>query len=166
MSEAQRGLRAKVERMLTGQPFMALLGVRLGHVEAGKAELRLPYRRELTQHDGFFHGGLIATLADNAGGAAAYTTLSPGMGGLTVEIKVNLLAPGVGEELVARGEVVRAGKRLVICRSDVFAVRGGKESHCATCLMTLIVAETPSAKAQGPDSGPGAAPAIPDGAPS
>ncbi len=162
MSEAPLDLRALVERMLTGQPFMALLGVRLGSVAAGRVELRLPYRRELTQHDGFFHGGVIATLADNAGGAAAYTTLSPGMGGLTVEIKVNLLAPGVGQELVARGEVVRAGKRLVICRSDVFAVRDGKESHCATCLMTLIVAETPSAKAHGRESGP----ALPDGAPS
>jgi len=154
MSEAQVDLRAQVERMLAGQPFMELLGVRLGHVEPGKAELRLPYKRELTQHDGFFHGGVIATLADNVGGAAGYTTLPPGMGGLTVEIKVNLLAPGVGEELIARGEVVRAGKRLVVCRSDVFALRDGKETLCATSLMTLMVAETPSAKAHGRPSGP------------
>ena len=147
MSDTPRDLRAFVERMIRRQPFMELLGAQLGRVEPGHVELRLPYRRELTQHDGYFHGGVIATLADNAGGAASYTRIPEGMGTLTVELKVNLLAPGLGEELVARGEVVRAGKRLIVSRSDVFAVRDGREAHCATCLMTLIVAETPSAQA-------------------
>jgi uncharacterized protein (TIGR00369 family) len=137
---------ALVERMFGGQPFMELLGVRISSVVAGKVEMRLPYRNDLTQHDGYFHGGVIATLADNAGGAASYTQLPPGKGALTVELKVNLLSPGLGEELVARGEVVRFGQRLIVSRSDVYSVRAGVETHCATCLMTLIVLETPSAK--------------------
>jgi uncharacterized protein (TIGR00369 family) len=145
--EAHPELRAMVERMLDSQPFMTFVGAKLGAVSPGRAELHLPYKRELTQHDGFFHGGIIVTLADNAGGAASYTVLPQGMGGLTLEIKVNLLAPGIGEELVARAEVIRPGKRVIVTRSDVYAVRQGKETHCATCLMTLYAAETPSAKA-------------------
>jgi uncharacterized protein (TIGR00369 family) len=152
MSDNPHDLRAFVERMIGGQPFMELLGARVSRVEPGRVESRLPFRRELTQHDGYFHGGVIATLADNAGGAASYTSIPAGMGALTVEIKVNLLAPGIGAELVARGEVVRAGKRLVVSRSGVFAVRDGRETLCATCLMTLIVAETPSAKTHRTDA--------------
>lgn len=133
--------------MFQMEPFMDYLGAELTQVMPGRAEIRVPYRRELTQHDGYFHGGVVATLADMAGGCAAYTRVPPGFGGLTVDIKVSLLAPGVGAALVARGEVMRAGRRLIVCRSDVFAVREGQETHCATALMTLMVAETPSAKA-------------------
>jgi uncharacterized protein (TIGR00369 family) len=145
--DAAGGAIAAARRMFETQPFMEHLGAKLTLVVPGRAEIRVPFRRELTQHDGFFHGGIVATLADMAGGAAAYTRVPAGFGALTVEIKVNLLAPGVGEALVARGEVLRAGKRLIVCRSDVFAVRAGQESHCGTCLMTLMVAETPSAPA-------------------
>ncbi len=148
-TEAHPELRAMVERMLRGQPFMDLIGAKLTSVSPGRAELRLPYKRELTQHDGFFHGGIVMSLADNTAGAASYTTLPAGYGGLTLEIKVNLLAPGIGEELIARAEVIRPGKRIIVTRSDVYAVRAGQETHCATCLMTLYAAETPSAKAIG-----------------
>jgi uncharacterized protein (TIGR00369 family) len=150
MSETALNPVTGAHRMFGMQPFMAYLGAELTRVEPGKAEIRLPYRKELTQHDGFFHGGIVATLADNAGGAAAYTHMAPGFGSLTIELKVNLLAPGVGEALVARGEVVRAGKRIVVSRSDVFAVKEGRETLCATCLMTLMVAETPSARETSP----------------
>jgi uncharacterized protein (TIGR00369 family) len=157
MSESVHDVGAR--RMFQQQPFMAYLGAELTLVEPGRAAIRLPYRRELAQHDGFFHGGIVATLADNAGGAAAYTLVPPGFGALTVELKVNLLAPGVGEALVARGEVIRAGKRLVVSRSDVFAVREGKETLCATCLMTLMVVDNRASTAgKGDDSRGQAAP--------
>ncbi|HUJ76586.1 MAG TPA: PaaI family thioesterase [bacterium] len=131
-----------VRRMFAGQPLMAFLGAELTLVTPGACEMALAYRPELTQHHGYFHGGIIATLADNVGGAAGYSLLAEGMGAVTVEIKINLLAPGIGQRLVARGQVVRAGKTLVVCRSDVYAVQDGQETPCATCLMTLMVVPT------------------------
>ena len=108
------GLEQAVREMFAGQPFMEHLGAELGAVRPGYAEIRLPYRTAVTQHDGYFHGGVIATLADNSGGAAGYTVLPPGKGLLTVEFKINILAPGRGEALIARGRVVRPGRRLII----------------------------------------------------
>ena len=125
--------------MFEGQPFMEHIGARLAAVAPGFAEIRLPYARAVTQHDGFFHGGVIATLADNSGGAAGYTMLRPGQALLTVELKVNILAPGRGEELIARGRVVRTGRSLVVSAAEVFALQGGVETLCATELMTLLV---------------------------
>lgn len=124
---------------------MVFIGAELSAVEPGRAEIRLPYRSDLTQHNGYFHGGIIGTLADNAGGSAAYSLLPADKGALTVEFKVNIIAPGQGQWLVARGEVVRSGRTLVVSRSNVFAVKDGNEKHCATCLMTLAVVTMPAA---------------------
>ena len=120
------------------QPFMRHVGAQLISISPGRCEMHLPYRPELTQQNGFFHGGLIASLADNAGGAAGYSLLPPDRIALTVEFKVNIMAPGKGDLLIARGQVVRAGKTLTVCRADVFSVSGGQEKACATCLMTLM----------------------------
>lgn len=130
---------AAARAMFAGQPFMAHIGAELGEVGPGRAEIRLPYNPAVTQHHGYFHGGVIATLADNSGGAAGYTVIPAGRALLTVEFKVNILAPGRGEWLVARGRVVRPGRRLVVSASEVFAVQGGRETLCATELMTLMV---------------------------
>lgn len=132
---------AATRAMFAGQPFMVHIGAVLGAVTPGRAEIHLPYSRAVTQHDGFFHGGVIATLADNSGGAAGYTVLPAGMGLLTVEFKVNILAPGRGEQLVARGRVVRSGRNLIVSAAEVFAAQGGTETLCATELMTLMVVE-------------------------
>ncbi|HKI97925.1 MAG TPA: PaaI family thioesterase [bacterium] len=129
--------------MFEGQPFMAHIGAELGAVRPGYAEIHLPYSEAVTQHNGFFHGGVIATLADNSGGAAGYTLLPPGKGLLTVEFKVNILAPGRGERLIARGRVVRPGRSLFVSASEVYAVREGQETLCATELMTLMVVDKP-----------------------
>jgi uncharacterized protein (TIGR00369 family) len=133
---------------VAGQPHLRHLGAEVTSAAAGRCELRLPHRPELTQHDGCFHEGVIATLAASAGAAAAHTMLPPsvlphstlphGSAALTVEFKVNIMAPGGGESLVARGQVIRSGKSLTVCRVEVFAVRSGKETPCATCLMTLM----------------------------
>jgi uncharacterized protein (TIGR00369 family) len=128
----------KTREMFASQMFMQYIGARLLSLAPGRSEIDLPFRPELSQHVGFFHGGIIATLADNAGGAAGYTLLPPGFAALTVEFKVNIIAPGQGERLIARGQVVRAGKTLIVARSDVLAVSQGVEKPCATCLMTSI----------------------------
>jgi len=127
-----------VREMFAGQPFMRHIGARLVSAAPGRSEIHLPFRSEVTQHDAYYHGGIIAMLSDMAGGCAVYTLLPAGQRALTVEFKVNIIAPGQGEMLVARGQVVRAGRTLIVCRSDVSGVRGGEETACAACLMTLM----------------------------
>jgi uncharacterized protein (TIGR00369 family) len=124
--------------LFEAQPFMRHIGAQLVSIAPGRCEMQVPYRAELTQQDGFFHGGLIAALADNAAGAAGYSLLAADRAALTVEFKVNIMAPGRGERLVARGQVVRSGKTLTVCRAEVLAVADGEEKACATGLMTLM----------------------------
>ena len=123
------------------QAFMKTLGAELLLVEAGRTEIALAYDEGLSQQHGYFHGGVIGTLADNAGGYAAFSLMAAGMTVLTVEYKLNIVAPGRGERLIARGEVLRPGRTLTVTRSDVFAVEGGTEKLCATALQTLMCLE-------------------------
>ena len=102
-------------------------------------ELRLAWRRALAQNHGYFHGGVIATLTDNAAGGAAGTLASEDALCLTAEFKINFVAPGRGEFLVARGEVIKPGRRLTVARAEVFAVADGVERMCATALVTLVM---------------------------
>ncbi len=120
------------------QGFMNLIEAELTDVQLGSCEIKLPYKEELSQQHGFFHGGVVSTLADNASGYAALSLMEEGDGVLTVEFKINLMAPAVGDFLVTRGEVVRAGKTLTVCQSNVFAVKGGVEKHCAVTQVTLM----------------------------
>jgi len=127
----------KVRDSFARQQFMATLGAELTELTPGHCVISLPYREELSQQHGFFHGGVIGTLAANCGGYAAYSLMPPDCSVLTVEYKLNLLAPGEGELLIGRGEVIKPGRTLTICRSEVFAVRDGKETRCATALVSL-----------------------------
>jgi uncharacterized protein (TIGR00369 family) len=117
---------------------MGHLGATLAEVKPGYCEIRLPFPPELAQQHGFFHGGVIGTIGDSAGGYAALTLMPAGAGVLTVEYKMNLLAPGDGKLLIARGEVVKAGRSLVVSRADVAVVKDGTETLCATLLQTLM----------------------------
>lgn len=121
------------------QSFMTFLGVEVAAIRPGYAELRLPYRDVLCQQQGYFHGGVVGTLADNASGGAAGTLVPEGSHVLTVEYKLNLLAPAQGDQLIARGQVIRAGRTLIVSRSDVYEVHNEGESLCATALVTLMI---------------------------
>ncbi|MEJ2037483.1 MAG: PaaI family thioesterase, partial [Desulfosarcinaceae bacterium] len=112
------------------QQFMHTLGANLERVEPGLCEIRLPFKPELSQQDGYFHAGVITTLADNASGYAAFSLMAPDAAVLTVEFKMNFLAPGDGDALVARGQVVKAGRTLTICRSEVFNLKNNQEHLC------------------------------------
>jgi uncharacterized protein (TIGR00369 family) len=101
-------------------------------------EIRLPFREDLTQQHGFLHAGAMTTIADSACGYAALTLMPPGTAVLTAEFKVNLLAPGEGETVVARGRVLKAGRTLTVCAADVLAVRGGEEKLVVTMLATIM----------------------------
>ena len=117
---------------------MATLGAELVRVEPGYCEIALPYRPDLSQQDGFFHAGAIGAVADSAGGYAAYSVMDPGESVLSVEYKLNLLAPGRGESLSARGLVVRPGRTLIVSRVDVFVIFEEREKLCAIAQQTLI----------------------------
>ncbi len=104
----------------------------------GECEIELPYRPDITQQHGYFHGGIIGTIADSAGGYAAFSLMPESSSVLTVEYKMNLLAPGDGDLLIARGNVVKFGRTLVVTRVDAVVVTEGRETLCATLLQTLM----------------------------
>src|SRR5919206_725924 len=93
--------RARVEASFGRQRVMGLIGARLVRVEPGLVEIELPYREELTQQHGYFHAGITSTIADSAGGYAGFTLFPADSSVLTVEYKMNLVAPAAGERLIA-----------------------------------------------------------------
>jgi uncharacterized protein (TIGR00369 family) len=120
------------------QGAMAFIGARLERVEPGHVEISLPFRPELAQQHGFFHAGILATIADTAGGYAGFTLFPPDAAVLTVEFKLNLLAAADGERAIAAGEVIRSGRSLTVSRIDVHVEKAGRRTHCVTGLQTLI----------------------------
>jgi uncharacterized protein (TIGR00369 family) len=117
---------------------MATLGAELVHVATGEVEIALPFSKRLTQQDGYLHAGMVAGVVDSACGYAALTTMDADAEVLTVEFKINLLAPAAGERLVARGRVLRTGRTLTVCRGDAFTIKDGREKHVATLTTTMI----------------------------
>lgn len=130
---------AKVRDSFARQPAMTLIGAAMTHLEPGFCEVTLPYRADLTQQHGFIHGGIVGMIADSACGYAGYSMMPPGGSVLTVEYKINMLSPGMGDKLIARGKVLKAGKSLVITQCDVFAVQNGAEKLAAVMQQTLMV---------------------------
>jgi len=100
--------------------------------------IRAPYRIEITQQHNYFHAGVSGAIADSACGYAAYTLMSADSFVLTVEYKINLMAPADGEVLIARARVLRSGKTLKICAADIYVRKGEAETHCATMLATVM----------------------------
>ncbi len=134
-----REFAAQVRASFERQPFMTLIGAELTRVEPGLCEIALPHRDDLTQQHGFIHGGAVGAIVDSAMGYAGYSLAPPGSSVLTVEYKLNLVAPGDGERLIARGAVVRPGRTLTVTRGDVYAVKNGVETLCATATQTLMI---------------------------
>ena len=117
---------------------MGLIGAAMDAVEPGRVTISVPFRPELSQQHGFFHAGVISTIADSAGGYAGFTLFPADAGVLTVEFKINLLAPADGERAIAVGEVIRSGRTLTVCRLDAWVEKGGRRTHCATGTQTLM----------------------------
>jgi uncharacterized protein (TIGR00369 family) len=120
------------------QGIMALIGATLERVEPGVVEIALAFKPELSQQHGFFHAGVISTIADSAAGYAGFTLFPAEAGVLTVEFKINLLAAADGERAVAVGRVVRSGRTLTVCTFDVHVEKAGRRTHCATGVETLM----------------------------
>ena len=130
---------ADVASSFAQQSIMNLIGARLGRVEPGVVEIELPFRKDLTQQDGFLHAGAITTVADSAAGYAAYTLMPAGSRVLSIEFKVNLLRPARGERFIARAEVIKPGRTLTVVRADVFAVSANSERELVATLQGTMM---------------------------
>ena len=127
-----------VRNSFAAQQLMTTIGARLTVVAAGEIEIRVPFRRDLTQQHGFLHAGVVTSALDSACGYAAFTLMPQDVGVLTVEFKTNLLAPARGEELIARGRVVRAGRTITVCQAEASMLTDARETSVATMLATIM----------------------------
>jgi uncharacterized protein (TIGR00369 family) len=129
----------RVRDSFARQGAMALIGAHLVDVAPGYCAIALVPRAEVAQQHGYVHAGILSALVDTAGGYAGYTLFPEDSSVLTVEYKLNLLAPAEGERIVAEGFVVRPGRTLAITRGEIHAERGGNRSLVAIMQQTLMV---------------------------
>ena len=121
------------------QNAMQLIQAKMPVIEHGHTEIHLPHWTGIEQQHGFVHGGVVGMIADSAAGYAAMTMVPATASVLTVEFKMNLVAPADGEKLIARGKVVRPGRTLIITQAEVFAVKDGRVTMCALMQQTIMV---------------------------
>lgn len=127
-------VRASFER----QSAMATLGIQLCEVEPGQVMLRMPFHAAYTQQHGFMHAGIVATALDNTCGYAAFSLMPADAAVLTVEFKVNLLAPAQGKTFEFEGTVIKPGRTVTVCEGKGFAVHDGQRKLIATMTATLM----------------------------
>ncbi len=136
------GYDARVRASFARQAFMATLGARLAAVEPGRVVVELPFRAELGQQHGFLHAGAATAVVDSACGYAALTLMPPGSAVLSVEFKVNLLAPGAGARFRAVGRVVRAGRTLTVCSGELVALPDGADAGADDGVVVALMQAT------------------------
>ncbi|HEY9227729.1 MAG TPA: PaaI family thioesterase [Gemmatimonadaceae bacterium] len=129
---------ARVRASFEKQRFMATIGAQLTRVEPGAVDLELKPREDLVQQHGFLHAGVLASAADSACGYAALSLMPTGAAVLSIEFKINMLAPASGERIVAQGRVIRAGRNVTVCHGDVFAHTNGTQKLVATMVATMM----------------------------
>jgi uncharacterized protein (TIGR00369 family) len=129
----------RVRESFSRQGVMMLIGASLTRVEPGAVDITVRHRPELTQQHGFLHAGIVGTIVDSAGGYAGFTLFAADSSVLTVEYKLNLIAPAEGDSFVAEGRVVKPGRTLCVTQGEVYAVKGNTRSLCALMQQTLIV---------------------------
>jgi len=130
---------ARVRESFQRQNAMQLIRATLAIVERGRTEIHLPHWSGIEQQHGFVHGAIVGAIADSAAGYAAMTVVPADASVLSVEYKVNFLAPAAGQSLIARGRVVRPGRTLIVATAEVAAVADGKETPCALMQQTIMV---------------------------
>ncbi|WP_339949991.1 PaaI family thioesterase [uncultured Albimonas sp.] len=130
---------ADLRAVFASNAMMRHLEISLVEVSPGRVCVRAPITAKVTQHHGYAHAGLAFAMGDNAQGMAAQSLIEPGQGIVTIEMKINLLAPAVGEALVARGFVERAGRRVIVTRGEVVALAEGREKTVAILLGSMAV---------------------------
>ena len=120
------------------QTMMQTLGATIDSVAEGRVVIVAPILPSSLQQQGAGHAGLTFSIGDSAAGYAALTVLPEGAEVMTVEMKINLMAPAIGDRLVAEGRVIRAGRRIVVVAADVFSEVAGARKHVAMLQGTMI----------------------------
>ena len=138
LEEAAPEIQERVRTSFERQGLMRHLGARLVHIGPGQVHIVLPSRPEVTQQNGYIHAGATSAIADSAGGYAAFTLFPENTAVLTVEYKINLLAPAQGDHLEAVGTVLKSGRTLTVCQLEVFGVQDTRRSLVAAGQQTLI----------------------------
>ncbi len=126
------------------QGAMRSIGASIADLAPGRCTIVLPFRDELSQQHGYFHAGMTSAIADSAGGYAGHTLMPARSEVLTVEFKMNLVAPAGGSALYAEAKVVRSGRTLTICTAEVFVERDGSRGLCAIMQQTLMRIDAPA----------------------
>ncbi len=128
-----------VREAFAAQTAMAHIGAELTHIGPGTVHITLPCHENVMSHlPPIVHGGTIGMIADSAMGFAAMTLAAEGSAGVTAEYKINMMSPAVGERLIARGNVVKAGSKLTVAQADIVVVNDSREKLVATSLGTLV----------------------------
>ena len=129
----------RVRSSFERQQAMATIGAELTSVTPGTVEIEMPYSSALTQQHGFLHAGIISTALDSACGYAAFSLMPENAGVLTIEFKVNLLAPGKGERFLFRGSVTKPGRTIVVADGQAYAFAAdGEAKLIATMTGTMM----------------------------
>jgi uncharacterized protein (TIGR00369 family) len=139
MRDPEPGFEQRTRESFARQPAMATLGVTVEAVAAGRVVLSMPHRAELTQQHGFVHAGMVATALDSACGYAAFTLMPAGAGVLTVEYKINLLAPARGPLLQFEGVVTKAGRTISVVDGRAFELGAGSHERKLVATMTATI---------------------------
>lgn len=132
------GYEARVRKTFAGQAALTTLGITLARIEPGTLELRMPYDANFSQQNGFLHGGIVSAGLDTACGLASYTLMPAKADILTVEFKINLLAPAKGQTFRFVGHVIKPGRTLVVSEGRAYAVEGEREKLIATMSATMM----------------------------
>jgi len=132
--------RARVRAIVEDTGFTQMLGLELESVQPGRCVTCLPVTDRLLQHDRYVHAGVQATLADHTAGSAAYSLIGADQQALTVEFKINLLRPAVGESLRCESTVLRAGRSIIVAESTLYAGKTADDARMsAKAMVTLAV---------------------------
>ncbi len=130
----------RVRTSFARQTVMATIGAELTRVNPGEVEIEMPYSADLTQQHGFLHAGIISTALDSACGYAAYSVMPADAAVLTIEFKINLLAPGKGERFLFRGQVTKPGRTIIVADGQAYAYDAeGEARMVATMTATIMV---------------------------
>lgn len=132
------GFEADVRATFARQSFMKMIGAEIARLAPGAVQIDLPCGEHLLQHHGYLHGAVIAAIVDTACGCSALTLMPPNSSVLTVEYKINFLAPAAGDRIVARGKVLKAGRRLTVCTGEALSMQDGNEKLVAALTATMV----------------------------
>jgi uncharacterized protein (TIGR00369 family) len=129
---------SRIRDSFADQNFLKTIGATLARIQPGEVEIEAPFEKQLAQQDGFLHAGVVTALVDTACGYAAYSLMPAGSRVLSVEFKINMLSPAVGERFLARGRVIKSGRTLTVCEGKLYAVQVEKKRLVAVMQATMI----------------------------